>query len=867
MNPTEEIFMSADEPPAPQALASKANGSTPPAVVADVPAEAPVLEWSAPFLIEIVDPFERFVIRQDIAEAEEPRDPTVPPGPGWKLVEEPTTTADWAARYAALGLPVFAAWGVVQRPDGTFVCRCGKAGCTNPGKHPFSRLAPNGFKDATVDQEKARNWFTNYPDAGLAIATGNVIVIDIDPRNGGDVSLRELEQQHGALPRTWRCATGGGGWHVFFSPPAGIEFKAELAPGIDIKGNGGYVLAAPSLHFSGKRYEWDVAPGDVPLAPMPAWVIELGRKGSRSEAVSNGSTDPFAAYVASEKRMAIAKVRRALAIIPGDAGEGDFKRWNDVGMAIWAATGGSADGLAAFDAWSQKSPAYDKAAVIEKWKKYFTSPPTEIGAGSLRHWASEIDPNWSEVAVAQATAELPKAVPQPVPAPKPHMSLDELHTVFRRWLGEHYDIDTIDATLATAAGEKLGGDPCWLLIISGPGNAKTETVQALSGCGAHITSTIQSEGALLSASSKKDRTKTATGGLLRKIGDRGVLVIKDVTSILSSDRTTRGPVLAAIREIYDGRWERNVGSDGGQTITWTGRIAVIGACTTAWDSAHAVIAACGDRFVVIRSDSEVGRQQSGLQAMRNVSSETQMRAELADAVGRVIYHANTEGTMLTDAEMDQIMKAADITTFARTAVEFDYSGEVIDSHAPEMPTRFAKQLAQLFRGCVSLGMTRDRAMQLVIRCARDSVPPLRLSILLDLAERPDSRPGEVRARIGKPWRTTKRAMEALTMIGLLACDERADEGKGVDDEKRKTIWSYRLSSTLDRETLLAMAGQTTPAACQEMATEVKRRVEAALHLSPAHEAALDAIERRMRAGEQLSLSEERLWSAAQRPEF
>jgi hypothetical protein len=110
-------------------------------------------------------------------------------------------------------------------------------------------------------------------------------------------------------------------------------------------------------------------------------------------------------------------------------------------------------------------------------------------------------------------------------------------------------------------------------------------------------------------------------------------------------------------------------------------------------------------------------------------------------------------------------------------------------------------------------------------------------------------------------------MEALTMIGLLACDERADEGKGVDDEKRKTIWSYRLSSTLDRETLLAMAGQTTPAACQEMATEVKRRVEAALHLSPAHEAALDAIERRMRAGEQLSLSEERLWSAAQRPEF
>ena len=93
---------------------------------------------------------------------------------------------------------------------------------------------------------------------------------------------------------------------------------------------------------------------------------------------------------------------------------------------------------------------------------------------------------------------------------------------------------------------------------------------------------------MLSATSAKTRSKTATGGLLRKIGDHGVLVIKDVTSILSAARETRGTVLAAIREIYDGRWERNVGTDGGQTLTWTGRIVLIGAVTTAWDSAHAL---------------------------------------------------------------------------------------------------------------------------------------------------------------------------------------------------------------------------------------------------------------------------------------
>jgi hypothetical protein len=145
---------------------------------------------------------------------------------------------------------------------------------------------------------------------------------------------------------------------------------------------------------------------------------------------------------------------------------------------------------------------------------------------------------------------------------------------------------------------------------------------------------------LLSASPKKSRAKTATGGLLRKIGERGILVVKDVTTLLSSDRNMRGMVLAALREIHDGRWERNVGTDGGQTLTWTGRIVIVGAVTTAWDTAHGVIAALGDRFVLIRIDSNVSRQKSGTQAIGNTGSETQMREELAAAVGGLIANAN-----------------------------------------------------------------------------------------------------------------------------------------------------------------------------------------------------------------------------------
>jgi hypothetical protein len=388
-----------------------------------------------------------------------------------------------------------------------------------------------------------------------------------------------------------------------------------------------------------------------------------------------------------------------------------------------------------------------------------------------------------------------------------------VHTVFRKWFGETYDLDMIDATCAAAAAERLGGDPLWVIIISGPGAAKTETAQSLLGAGAHIISTIASEGALLSASPKKSRVKGATGRLLRKIGERGILVIKDFTSILSADRNTRGPVLAAVREIYEGRYVRNVGTDGGQTLEWMGRITVVAACTTAWDSAHAVVAVMGDRFVLIRIDSNVGRVQSGLQAIGNTGNEVQMREELAAAVGGLVAHANTDETTVTEEEIQQLVKVADIVTKARTAIERDYSGEVVDAHAPEMPTRFAKQLAQMVRSGVAIGMTREAAMKLAIRCARDSVPPLRLEILRDIAFNPDATPGDVRKRISKPWPTVKREMEALTMLGILRCDEETEEVEDDEQPKKmttKTKWLYDLSADFDRDTLIAMSGGYNP---------------------------------------------------------
>jgi Bifunctional DNA primase/polymerase, N-terminal len=415
------------------------------------------------------------------------------------------------------------------------------------------------------------------------------------------------------------------------------------------------------------------------------------------------------------------------------------------------------------------------------------------------------DDRWQEryddiVRLVESAEDLRNEKARPAAADAPSRSLDEVQTVFRKWLGAEYDVHILNAALAAAASEQLSGDPLWLLVISGSGNAKTETVQALAGAGAQVTSTIASEGALLSATPRREKSKHATGGLLRKIGNRGILVIKDVTSILSADRNVRAGVLAALREIHDGCWERNVGTDGGRTLTWTGRLVVIGAVTTAWDAAHGVIAAMGDRFIIIRSKSTIARANSAIKAISNTGEETAMRAELAQAVGGLIYNASKDGYRLNSEETDRLVKAADIVTYARTGVERDYRGEVIDAHAPEMPTRFAKQLAQLVRGAVAIGMSVDDAMHLAIRCARDSIPPLRREILLDIAANPGSRPREAHRRIGRPRHTVRRELEALYMLRLLQCDE-TDEEHG---RKMRAVQYYRLADDFDYATLLAM---------------------------------------------------------------
>jgi putative DNA primase/helicase len=177
-------------------------------------------------------------------------------------------------------LSIFPCWGVSQEG----VCECPKGtACNSPGKHP---IPSNGLKAATRDAVQIRQWWAANPNANLGIPTGRVnglLVIDVDngPDKHGEENLMTLEGTLGRLPVTWESLTGGGGRHLFFQYPEGFDVRnsaSKLAPNIDIRGEGGYVIAEPARHASGRIYAWEAEhmPEDVPLAQLPmSWLNAL----------------------------------------------------------------------------------------------------------------------------------------------------------------------------------------------------------------------------------------------------------------------------------------------------------------------------------------------------------------------------------------------------------------------------------------------------------------------------------------------------------------------------------------------------------------------------------------------------------------
>lgn len=192
-------------------------------------------------------------------------------------------SAEDAIALAARGFAVFPLWSC---KDGRCTCKSGDK-CAKPGKHPAIKAS---FSEATTDATAIRRWWTKNPSANIGVATGarsGVWVLDIDGPDGEE-TLRLLENEYGALPPTLTARTGNGR-HLYFKYEAARPIKSDSdkgnkrnRPGIDVRGDGGYVVAPPSAHASGRSYAWINALAAA--EPAPPWLIDVATNGVHGSA-------------------------------------------------------------------------------------------------------------------------------------------------------------------------------------------------------------------------------------------------------------------------------------------------------------------------------------------------------------------------------------------------------------------------------------------------------------------------------------------------------------------------------------------------------------------------------------------------------
>ena len=145
--------------------------------------------------------------------------------------------------------------------------------------------------DATTDPEIIRGWWTRTPGANIGIATGGrsgFWALDLDPRHGGDEAFKALQAEHGGVGETVTAKTGGGGWHLYFHHAPNVRNSAgTVGPGIDVRGEGGYVVAPPSIrtyHTGGSCYSWvkGRGPGDIDIQPAPLWLLMAAQRAGQN---------------------------------------------------------------------------------------------------------------------------------------------------------------------------------------------------------------------------------------------------------------------------------------------------------------------------------------------------------------------------------------------------------------------------------------------------------------------------------------------------------------------------------------------------------------------------------------------------------
>jgi hypothetical protein len=659
-----------------------------------------------------------------------------------------------------------------------------------PNKKPFLPTW-KAYQGSAATAEQLAEWGEKKRPSAWAIVTGRVsgiITLDFDGTAGAETMQKLRVEPHRRTP--------SGGYHADFAHPGfpvqtlNHKSKRELGarwPGLDIRADGGYVLALG--RNSTGEYAWLRDPAPHPLESLPADLREfLGLLVKPSETAKvHTAPSPISNSNGSHGVVVERILERAIREAAGQ-GRNNAGFWlacqlrdnaiSESEAAYWIRRYAAA--MPGKNMKGQPEPYTEHEAMASVREAYKHAPREPWGFGvsnSARAAGMTSDP--ADTVDSQS---------------QPHPDLDQVIAVFKKWLYLP-DPAPLVLNLAFYAANRMEGDPVWLLNVGPPSSGKTELIYPLCSLPDFYPAATITEAGLLSGTPKRESAKGASGGLLRSVGNFGYVGLKDFTSVLSMNRDARSAMLAALREVYDGAWTRHVGTDGGKCLSWQGKCALIAGCTPVIDQHHAVMASMGERFLLFRLP-ELNADELAFRALSNPGKEKSMRTELAGAVASFFSALQIPETppQLTATERDLLMALSTLVVRCRSSVERDpYTREIDLVPDAEAPGRLARALSQLLRGLKVIGAPTELCLRIIHKVGLDCIPAVRRAALEYLFQHSGTESTTtIAAGIRYPTTTARRALEELAAHRVL---DRLPQGHGKADLWTVSDWcSERLET-------------------------------------------------------------------------
>lgn len=324
-----------------------------------------------------------------------------------------------------------------------------------------------------------------------------------------------------------------------------------------------------------------------------------------------------------------------------------------------------------------------------------------------------------------------------------------------------------------AAAAMLKGPPVWMALVGASGSGKTMLIESLLSIAGVTLGGEISPASLLSGTKKKERTADSTGGLLGEAGSQGLLAWTEFTTVLAMDERVIRTSLGALRCVFDGLYTRPVGTDGGRSLTWRGRLGALVGCTHNIDDIHEVAQGMGDRLIYYRMDGSGDGRAEAFAALKSRDEESN-RQERQETSRRFFadlglsMHDLTATRSLTLGEMDWVTNIAMLGARGRSSVRRNYKHEITDIPQWEWPARIAKSLGQLYIALDFIGLDEADIRRILAKIALDSMPRLRGMLVRDLAD--ESNGTKFAASISRRVRcaetTVERALDDLKNLDI-----------------------------------------------------------------------------------------------------